>query len=168
MDGHNSEYLHVVHPFGPLYNEDSKVLILGSIPSPASREVGFYYGHPRNRFWRVLAGVFGEPAPCGISEKKQFLLRNHIALWDVLASCEITGSADASIKNAEPNQIDTILRQAKIERIFVNGKTAQKYYLKYLYHVTGVDAVCLPSTSPANARMREEELIKIWNDLLCQ
>ena len=152
------------HNIPPVFDENSRILILGSFPSVQSRENAFFYAHPRNRFWNVLAGVFGEPTPCTTDEKKRFLLRRNIALWDVIAQCEVTGSSDASIRNAEPNQIETILRQAEIKRIIVNGKTAYKYYQKYLYPSTGIEAVCLPSTSPANARMKERELIDLWRD----
>ena len=154
----------VKHNIPPVFDENSRILILGSFPSVQSRENAFFYAHPRNRFWTVLAAVFGEPTPFTTDEKKRFLLRRNIALWDVIARCEVTGSSDASIRNAEPNQIETILRHAEIERIIVNGKTAYKYYQKYLYPSTGIEAVCLPSTSPANARMKERELIDIWRD----
>lgn len=156
----------VIHNIPPVFDENSRILILGSFPSVQSRENAFFYAHPRNRFWRVLAGVFCEHTPCTTDDKKQFLLRHNIALWDVIARCEVTGSSDASIRNAEPNQIELILRQAKIEIIIVNGTTAYKYYQKYLYPVTGIEAVCLPSTSPANARMNERELIDIWREAL--
>ncbi len=154
----------VKHNIPPVFDENSRILILGSFPSVQSRENAFFYAHPRNRFWTVLAAVFEEPTPCTTDEKKRFLLRRNIALWDVIAQCEVTGSSDASIRNAEPNQIEAILRQAKIKKIFVNGKTAYKYYKKYLYPSTGIEAVCLPSTSPANARMKERELIDIWRE----
>ena len=156
----------VEHNIPPVFDENSRILILGSFPSVQSRENAFFYAHPRNRFWSVLAGIFGEPTPCTTDEKKQFLLRNHIALWDVIARCDVTGSSDASIRNAEPNNIKMILRQARIERIIVNGTTAYKYYQKYQYPVTGINAVCLPSTSPANARMKEPELIDVWREAL--
>ena len=114
----------VKHNIPPVFDENSRILILGSFPSVQSRENAFFYAHPRNRFWTVLAAVYGEPTPCTTDEKKRFLLRRNIALWDVIAQCEVTGSSDASIRNAEPNQIETILRQAEIKRIIVNGKTA--------------------------------------------
>ena len=156
----------VEHNIPPVFDENSRILILGSFPSVQSRENAFFYAHPRNRFWSVLAGIFGEPTPCTTDEKKQFLLRNHIALWDVIARCDVTGSSDASIRNTEPNNIKMILRQARIERIIVNGTTAYKYYQKYQYPVTGINAVCLPSTSPSNARMNERELIDVWREAL--
>ncbi len=156
----------VIHNIPPVFDENSRILILGSFPSVKSREDAFFYAHPRNRFWKMLADVFGETTPCTTDDKKQFLLRHNIALWDVIARCEVTGSSDASIRNAEPNQLELVLRQAKIEKIIVNGTTAYKYYQKYQYPVTGIEAVCLPSTSPANARMDERELIEVWKEAL--
>lgn len=152
----------VTHPFPPLYDENSRVLILGSFPSVKSREQMFFYGHPRNRFWRVLAGVFSCAVPQTIEEKRRFLLSNGIALWDVIASCEITGSSDSSIKNVVANDLRQILEAADIRKIFVNGKTAEKYYKKYTEPVIGREAVCLPSTSPANAAWSLERLTEAW------
>ena len=152
----------IVHPFPPLFREDSRILILGSFPSVKSREQRFFYGHPQNRFWRVTAAVFEAEVPQTIEEKREFLLKNRIALWDVIASCEITGSSDASIRNASANDIRLILDAAPIERIFVNGKTAEKMYRKYTLPLTGRPAVCLPSTSPANAAKRLDDLIAEW------
>ena len=116
----------IIHPIPPLYDENSKVLILGSFPSVKSREAQFFYGHPQNRFWKVMAAVFYERVPDTVSEKRDFLLRNHVALWDVIHSCEIAGSSDSSIKNVTPNDLSIILDAAHIERVFVNGKTAEK------------------------------------------
>ena len=152
----------VQHPFPALYDEKSEILILGSFPSVKSREQGFFYGHPQNRFWRVTAAVFGCPVPQTVPEKRAFLLDNHIALWDVIASCEITGSSDSSIKNVQPNPILPILQKTGITRIFVNGGTAAKYYEKYQLPVTGIPAVKLPSTSPANAAWSVEKLVDAW------
>jgi len=152
----------VIHPIPPVYNEKSRVLILGSFPSVKSREFGFFYGHPQNRFWRVIAAVFDEKIPESIEEKKALLLRNGIAVWDVIHSCEISGSADSSIKNAVPNDIKHILEESRIERIFTNGKKSDELYRKYLEKQTGIKAVCLPSTSPANAVYSIEKLIKEW------
>ena len=159
------ELKHVLHPFPPLYDENSKVLILGSFPSVKSREQKFFYGHPQNRFWRVLAAVFDCMPPRTIDEKRAFLLSHGIALWDVIASCEITGSADSSIKNAVANDLSPILAAADIRQIFVNGKTAEKYYRKYTEAATGRAAVCLPSTSPANAAWSMERLIAAWRSV---
>lgn len=153
----------LTHPFPPLYNHASKILILGSFPSVKSRERCFFYGHPQNRFWKVLAGVLEREVPQTIEEKKTFLLEHGIALWDVIASCEITGSSDTSIKNVIPNDISEILEAADIKQIFVNGKTAEKYYKKYLEEKTGKTAVCLPSTSPANAAWSIDKLVSAWN-----
>ena len=155
----------IVHPISPLYDENSEVLILGSFPSVKSREQGFFYGHPQNRFWKVTAAVFGERTPETVEEKKEFLLRNHIALWDVIGSCEIEGSADSSIRNVIPNDLSVILKSADIKGIFVNGKTAYKYYRKYTEKATGREAVCLPSTSPANAAWTLERLLESWKNI---
>ncbi len=153
---------HIVHPFPPLYDESSRILILGSFPSVKSREQRFFYGHPQNRFWRVAAAVFGAPVPKTIEEKCRFLLENRVALWDVIASCEIVGSSDSSIRDAKPNDIRPILEGAPIERIFVNGGTAAKLYQKYIEPETGRKAIQLPSTSPANAAWSLERLIEEW------
>ena len=151
-----------VHPIPPVYREDSTVLILGSFPSVKSREAGFFYGHPQNRFWKVLAVIYGEEVPLTIPQKRDFLLRNHIAVWDVIQSCEITGSSDASIRNAVPNDIRRILDNAGIRQIYVNGQTALRLYRRYLLPVTGRDCVCLPSTSPANAAWSVQRLVQAW------
>lgn len=155
----------VVHPIPPVYNELSRVLILGSFPSVKSRENRFFYGHPQNRFWKVLAGVYERAVPQTIEEKKVLLLECGIALWDVIASCEIEGSADSTIKHAVPNDVGQILEAADIERIFVNGKTAEKYYNRYLRDHLGREAICLPSTSPANAAWNLERLIEQWKQI---
>lgn len=152
----------VVHPFPPLYDENSRVLILGSFPSVKSREQNFFYGHPQNRFWRVTAAVFDCKVPQTIEEKREFLLGNGIALWDVIASCEIVGSSDSSIKNVVANDLSDILETADIRKIFVNGKTAEKYYRKYTEKAIGRSAICLPSTSPANAAWSIERLTDVW------
>lgn len=152
----------VKHPFPPLYDSGSRVLILGSFPSVKSREQRFFYGHPQNRFWRVTAAVFGCPVPRTIEEKSAFLHENHVALWDVIASCEITGSSDSSIKDVVPNDLRPILEAADIKSIFVNGRAAEKYYIKYQEPVLGRKAVYLPSTSPANAAMSQDRLLDKW------
>ena len=156
----------IQHPIEPVYNQHSRILILGSFPSVKSRSAMFFYGHPQNRFWKVTAAVFGCSVPLTIEEKRAFLLTHSIAVWDVIASCEITGSSDSSIKNVMPNDLSRILDTAPIEQIFVNGKTALKYYDKYLKSATGRDAVCLPSTSPANAAWNLEKLIEAWKLIL--
>lgn len=152
----------IIHPIPPLFDESSKILILGSFPSVKSREAMFFYGHPQNRFWRVVSAIFNEEAPATIEEKRAFLLRNNIAVWDVIGSCEITGSSDSSIKNAEPNDISVILDNAPIERIFTNGKKSDEMYKKHIHPLLKRDAVCLPSTSPANAAWSLEKLVEAW------
>ena len=156
----------IVHPIPPLYGENSKVLILGSFPSVKSREAEFFYGHPQNRFWAVVAAVFGKEKPKTIEEKKKLILENSLALWDVIGSCEIVGSADSTIRNVTANDLSEIINNSKVERIFVNGKTAEKYYNKYTYPKTGIKAVCLPSTSPANAAWSFEKLVEAWKIIL--
>ena len=153
----------IYHPFPPLYDGDSQILILGSFPSVKSREQNFFYGHPQNRFWKVTAAVFDLPVPNTIEEKKRFLHQNHIALWDVIGSCDITSSSDSSIKNVCANDLSDILNGSHISRIFVNGKAAEKYYNRYTRSATGMDAFCLPSTSPANAAWSLEKLIGAWS-----
>ncbi len=153
----------IFHPIAPLYDERSKILVLGSFPSVKSREQKFFYGHPQNRFWPLWALLFSEDCPKTVEEKRDFALRHHIAMWDVLASCTISGSADSTIRNVTANDIRPILETADIKNIFVNGKTAEKYYIKYILPVTGREAVCLPSTSPANAAYSLERLVKEWN-----
>lgn len=155
-----------VHPIAPVFDCNSEILILGSFPSVRSRQVNFFYGHPQNRFWRVLAAVFSAPIPETTEQKKSFLLAHHVAVWDVIASCEITGSADSSIRAVTPNDLSVILNAAPIRRIFVNGKTAEAYYHRYLEPITGQKAICLPSTSPANAAWSLERLTAVWSQLL--
>ena len=156
----------IVHPIPPLYDENSKILILGSFPSVKSREQGFFYGHPQNRFWKVTSAVFCEDTPRTIEEKKTFLLRNRIALWDVIGSCDIEGSSDSSIRNVSANDLSVILEHADIRQIYVNGQTAYKYYRKYSEKVTGRSAICLPSTSPANAAWSLERLTAAWSCII--
>lgn len=150
----------VSHELEPIFDEFSKVLILGTMPSVKSREVKFYYGHPQNRFWSVLESVFEEK----IVNKKEFLLKHHIALWDVLAECDINGSSDASIKNGKPNNLSVILEVAPIKAIFTTGRTAHKYYEKYFSDINILE-ICLPSTSPANCRVKERELIIAYKEI---
>ncbi len=156
----------VIHTIAPVYDESSRVLILGSFPSVRSRENGFFYSHPQNRFWRTLAVVLGEPVPDTIAEKTAMLLRNHIALWDVISRCEISGSDDASIRSAEANDLSCILEAARIRRIFVNGKTAARLYKRLIEPKTGIPAVLLPSTSPANARWTPDTLREAYCTIL--
>lgn len=145
----------VYHEFQPFYDNNSKVLILGSIPSVKSREIGFYYGHPKNRFWKVLSLVF----EIDILDKKVFLKNYHIALWDVLKSCEIKGSSDSSIKEEIPNDIPSLLEKCNINAIFITGKTAYKYYMKYFKNID-IPVFNLSSTSPANCRISLDKLVE--------
>ncbi len=154
------------HSFAPVCDENSRMLILGSFPSVKSREEGFYYGHPRNRFWPVLAAIFGEGIPSTVAEKRELLLRNRVALWDVCASCEVVGSSDASIHEVVANDLSEILAAAKIERILTNGATADRLYRTYQFARTGIEAVKLPSTSPANAAWSLERLVREWKSTL--
>ena len=149
---------HVEHGFPPFVYEEAEILILGSFPSPVSRETGFYYGHPRNRFWSVLAKVYGEDVPSGIEDKKSFLKRHKIALWDVVESCDIIGASDSSITNVAPNDIRKIIRETAIGKICVTGKTAGKLLKKYV----GIEGIELPSPSPANCAASFDDLVKVY------
>lgn len=153
---------HVIHPFAPLFDKDSRVLILGSLPSVASRKNSFYYGHPQNRFWKMLAAVFGEDIPQTIEEKTELCRRHHIALYDVIESCDIRGSSDASIRNAKPADLDQILSHCTIQTILCNGRSAFSLYTKHQQAKTGLEALCMPSTSPANAAWSLDRLIGEW------
>ena len=150
------------HPIPPTWNNESEILILGSFPSVRSRETGYFYGHPRNRFWRVLSSVFEDVCPATKQEKEAFLFRHHIAVWDVISSCEITGSADSSIQNVTANDLSIILEEAQIRQIFCNGQTAYRLYNRYLLPKTNRTAMCLPSTSPANAAWNINRLVETW------
>ena len=149
----------VTHEIQPVFDSRSRVLLLGTMPSPASREQGFYYGHPQNRFWRMLAAIFDEPLPRTIEEKRDMLLRHHIALWDVLASCEIEGASDASIRDAQPNDLARIFDAADIRAVFATGTKAGELYRKLIEPTLGVPCTTLPSTSPANAKMKLADLV---------
>ena len=155
--------MRVVHPIVPVFDENSRILILGSFPSVKSREAMFFYGHPQNRFWKVTAAVFGDEVPSTVEEKREFLLRNHIAVWDVIKECEISGSSDASIRNVKANELSLILDRARILQIYVNGKTAEKMYRKYTEKSVGRRCIVLPSTSPANAAWSLEKLTEAWS-----
>lgn len=157
----------ITHPIEPVYNGDSRILILGSFPSVKSREAMFFYGHPQNRFWKVVSRVYECEEPRTIEEKREFLLRSGIAVWDVIASCDIEGSSDSSIRNVVQNDLRRILDSADIAQIFVNGKTAEKYYNKYIKESMQRDAICLPSTSPANAAWTVERLVEAWSIIRC-
>ncbi len=156
----------VLHNIPPLYDENSKILILGSFPSVKSREAQFFYGHPQNRFWRVLSALTGEECPVVTEDKKAFLKRNGIAMWDVIKSCDITGSSDSSIKNAVPNDLSEIFETADIKKVFCNGATSYKLYKRYMEKETGRTAELLPSTSPANAAYKIDDLIREWKKIM--
>lgn len=158
----------IEHPFDPLFSADSRILILGSFPSVKSREQMFFYGHPQNRFWRVIAALFQQNLPETIEEKRALILNNGLALWDSIASCEITGSSDASIRNVRANDISIILNGCDIRAIYCNGRKSHELYCKYIQPATGRSAVCLPSTSPANARWTLERLIDSWSVIRTQ
>ena len=187
----------ILHPIEPTYDEHSRILILGSFPSVKSREMGYFYGHPQNRFWKVLAAVFAEDSagkeqqtdskplqeagqktenrtaartaalmvPQTIGERRSFLLRHQVAVWDVIASCTINGSSDSSIKDVVVNDLSRILDTAPVRQIYVNGRKAEQLYNKYTFPKTGRKAICLPSTSPANAAWSLERLVASWSQI---
>ena len=156
-----------IHNIPPVYDKDSRILILGSFPSVKSRECQFFYGHPQNRFWKLLAKLYVEPVPQTVTQKKEFLLEHHIAVWDVIASCEIVGSSDSSIKNVVPNDICGIIKQCDIQKIFCNGNKSYRLYRKYIEPQLQREAICLPSTSPANAAWNLERLAGAWK-VICE
>lgn len=155
-----------VHNIPPVWDSTSKILILGSFPSVKSREMQFFYSYKYNRFWQVVSAVTGAPCPQSIAEKKAFLLQQHIALWDVIASCDIAGSSDSSITNVRVNDVASITSVAPIAAVFTNGAKAGSYYKKYLLSETGMEATVLPSTSPANAAYSLERLVAAWRVIL--
>ena len=152
----------LVHPIPPLFDAQSRVLILGSFPSVKSREAQFFYGHPQNRFWKLLALLFDEETPVTIEEKRALVLRHHLALWDTIRSCTVTGSSDSSICNVVPNDLRVILEHSCVDRIYCNGATSFRLYQKYILPQTGIPAQKLPSTSPANAAWSMERLYRAW------
>lgn len=162
-------YEHIVHPFEPVFDENSEILILGSLPSVASRKYGFYYGHPRNRLWSVLAALFDEQIPDTVQDKKAMLLKHRIAMWDVINECDIQGSSDSSVKNAVPSDIPGLLQKTQIRKVCLNGKTAAELYEKHFGRLC-TEHICLPSTSPANAAYNLERLVKEWKIIIdnCQ
>ena len=160
------EYEHIVHSFEPVYDKDTEILILGTLPSVKSRENNFYYGHKQNRFWKVLATLLKEPVPDTIEEKKAMLLAHRIALWDVIQSCDIKGSSDSSIKNVQPTDIGMILEKTNVTQIYANGNKAGQLYKRYQFPVTGIEATVLPSTSPANAAWSFDRLCEAWRVIL--
>ncbi len=156
-------YIHVVHPFGPVYDEHSRILILGSVPSARSREKGFYYGHPQNRFWKVMSALLCEEMPDDSDGKREVLLRHGIALYDTIYSCDIIGSSDSTIKNAVPADLAGIISGSGVSRIFCNGKTSGALFQKFQSEKLGMKAVVLPQTSPANAAWTLDRLIEAWS-----
>ena len=156
---------HVIHKIPPVYNKNSQILILGSFPSVKSREGRFFYHHKQNRFWKVLSTIVNDVLPETIDEKKDFLLKNHIAVWDVIASCEITGSSDSSVKNAVPVDIAQVTELCRLERVYCNGALAAKLYHRYLEDKGGLPATALPSTSPANAAFSMVRLREAWREV---
>lgn len=158
-----SETQRIIHPIPPLFDADSRILILGSFPSVKSRETMFFYGHPQNRFWGLMARLFDEPVPVTIEEKRSLALRRHFALWDSIHACMVTSSSDSSIRDVEPNDLSVILSGSRVEAIFCNGALSHRMYTKYIFPTTGIEAVKLPSTSPANAAFSIERLCKEWS-----
>lgn len=157
----NSE--RVVHEFPPVYDKNSRILILGTIPSPKSRERGFYYMHPQNRFWKMLCAVLGEKIPEDTDGRRELCLKHGVALWDVLESCDITGAEDSSIKNAKPNRLELILGSSPIRAVFTTGKKAHALYKKYFPGLPG--DICLPSTSPANRTISEAQMLEEYQKI---
>lgn len=159
-------YTHVVHTFEPVYDRNSRILVLGSLPSVKSREQNFYYGHPQNRFWKVIAQLTGWQIPETIEDKKKMLFANGIAIWDVIAECDIIGSSDSSIKNVVVNDFEEILKEAPIQKVYANGAKSYELYQKYAFEKTRREIIKLPSTSPANAAWNIERLCEVWKVLL--
>lgn len=168
MKEQNTSYQTITHTFAPIYDEQSKILILGSLPSIKSRENQFYYGHPQNRFWRVLAELLQCQMPQTIPEKKKMLLTNHIAIWDVIKQCDIIASSDSSIKNVIANDMNVVLKHANIKAIYANGNKAFELYKKHCYPVCNREIIKLPSTSPANASYQLPKLVAVWRTILCE
>ena len=162
-----AETANIIHPIPPLYDENSRVLILGSFPSVKSREAMFFYGHPQNRFWKLMALLFEAEAPSTVEEKKRLVLSHGIAMWDTIHSCTITGSSDSSIKDVVPNDLSVILNNSRVKRIFCNGAASHRLYQKYIYPINNIPAQKLPSTSPANAAWSLEKLAEEWK-IICE
>lgn len=162
-----AETANIIHPIPPLYDENSRVLILGSFPSVKSREAMFFYGHPQNRFWKLMALLFDAEAPSTVEEKKRLVLSHGIAMWDTIHSCTITGSSDSSIKDVVPNDLSVILNNSRVKRIFCNGAASHRLYQKYIYPINNIPAQKLPSTSPANAAWSLDRLAEAWK-IICE
>lgn len=161
-----SEPMPLLHPFPPLFDAASDTLILGSFPSVKSRESMFFYGHPQNRFWKLLALLYGEEVPVTVEEKTNLVLRRHLALWDAIHACTITGSSDSSVRDVVPNDFSVILHNSRVSRVFCNGALSYNMYMKHSFPVTHIQAVKLPSTSPANAAYSLERLAQAWRVIL--
>ena len=153
----------IIHPIEPTYDAHSRILILGSFPSVKSREMMYFYGHPQNRFWKIVSALYNEETPMTVEERRSFLLRNHIAAWDSIHQCTISGSSDSSIRDVIPNDLSSILNTANIEQIYCNGRKSWDMYHRYIEPLSGREAVCLPSSSPANASWSLEKLIEAWS-----
>ncbi len=162
-----AETANIIHPIPPLYDENSRALILGSFPSVKSREAMFFYGHPQNRFWKLMALLFDADVPSTVEEKKRLVLSHGIAMWDTIHSCTITGSSDSSIKDVVPNDLSVILNNSRVKRIFCNGAASHRLYQKYIYPINNIPAQKLPSTSPANAAWSLEKLAEEWK-IICE
>lgn len=162
-----AETANIIHPIPPLYDANSRVLILGSFPSVKSREAMFFYGHPQNRFWKLMALLFDADVPSTVKEKKRLVLSHGIAMWDTIHSCTITGSSDSSIKDVVPNDLSVILSNSRVKRIFCNGAASHRLYQKYIYPINNIPAQKLPSTSPANAAWSLERLAEAWK-IICE
>ena len=162
-----AETANIIHPIPPLYDESSRVLILGSFPSVKSREAMFFYGHPQNRFWKLMALLFDADVPSTVEEKKRLVLSHGIAMWDTIHSCTITGSSDSSIKDVVPNDLSVILNNSRVKRIFCNGAASHRLYQKYIYPINNIPAQKLPSTSPANAAWSLDRLAEAWK-IICE
>ena len=158
-----SEPQKIIHPIPPLFDKESRILILGSFPSVKSREAMFFYGHPQNRFWPLMARLFDEPVPTTVEEKSRLALNHHIALWDSIHSCTIVGSSDSSVRDVVPNDLSVILSGSRVGEIFCNGALSHKMYMKYIFPATGIKATKLPSTSPANAAFGMDRLAAEWS-----
>lgn len=158
-------YTHIKRNFGPVYDEKSKILILGSFPSVKSREMAFFYGHPQNRFWKLLGRLLECEVPSEVQGRRELLLKNHIALWDTIEECDIIGSSDSSIRNVIPVDIMKVLETADIREIYCNGNTSYNLFMKYLYPICNREPVKLPSTSPANAAWTMDKLFEEWKQI---
>lgn len=161
-----AEYERIVHPLEPLYDKNSKIIVLGSFPSVKTREYGFFYGHPQNRFWKIMEVLFDCDLDKSIDERKNFMLEHNIAMWDTIYACDIVGSSDASIKNVVPTPLSDIVENSNIEAAFCNGATSYKYFKKYHEENLHIKSFKLPSTSPANARYSLDDLVSEWKILL--